>query len=278
MKNYRIIVIVLSLLLGSASAVAQVYLEEPQHLPSGIYVTTYANFNGISTRSFTIRYDADARIALWVAYPLNKTLIGNGSRGDGWHPDPQIDESCQAILYKGFKYGSGYDRGHQIPSADRLDPATNEQTFQFTNSTPQLHDYNGGIWAELEKIVRTWAKRSDTLYVVTGIVPGKERISDNIGNSVMIPSAYYKVVLRKNTDKAGKCAWTANAVLLPHEVTPVGTWQENLALFKKHSLSIVDLEKITGECYFPLLKHIIGGPAYNQIKQNHPSENSWWWK
>lgn len=282
MKNQTIMkkyISLVSLFLLCLIASAQGFMETPAKTDDGssLYVTTYMEQDGQSLRSFTLRYDPDRRISLWVAYPLNAGLIGTGSRGDGWAPDPGLPESIQPVLYKGFRYGSGYDRGHQIPSADRLDAKANAQTFTFTNATPQLHDFNGGIWAELEKVVRTWAKRSDTLYVVTGVIPGNKTIPDNVGNDVNIPSAYYKAVLRLNTDRNGQEHWSACAVLLPHEVVPVKTWKENLLLFQRHSISLAELESVTGETYYPQLKTVIGKEAYEKIKHDSPQQTRWWW-
>lgn len=272
-------ILIISCLILALPLTAQHYLEIPAtDKNDATYLTTYMEQNGTPVRSFSYRYDASKRISLWVAYPLNTGLIGNGSRGDGWMPDPNLPESIQPVLYKGFKYGSGYDRGHQIPSADRLEPKSNSQTFTFTNATPQLHDFNGGIWAELEKVVRTWAKRSDTLYVVTGAIPGTNTIEDNVGNKVNIPSAYYKAVLRLSTDKTGHKRWSVCAVVLPHRLFPVKTWTENLQLFKQYSVSLLELEAMTGETYYPLLKTVVGEKAYHDMKGSKPSELPWWWK
>lgn len=270
--------LVLIFLILPLSLAAQKYLEVPAiNNDSGcVYKTTYMEHNGQSVRSFTYKFDTEKRISLWVAYPLNSGLIGTGSRGDGWLPDPLLDESQQAILYKGFKYGSDYDRGHQIPSADRLNPDANTQTFRFTNATPQLHDFNGGIWAELEKLVRTWAKRSDTLFVVTGCIPGERTISDNVGNHVNIPSAYYKVLLRRSTLKNGVVHWSMCAILLPHQSVPVKTWQENIAFFKENSLTVSELEHLTGETFFPLLDRLIPKARIAEMKSS--STDTWWWR
>lgn len=274
----RFILSALLLLIG-LSLSAQVYLEEPaRKAGQGPYITVTTTVDGTPVRSFTYRYDTGKRISLWVAYPLNTGLIGTGSRGDGWTPSPDISERQQAVLYKGFQYGSGYDRGHQIPSADRLRPEANAQTFVFTNATPQNHDFNAGIWADLEKLVRTWAKRSDTLYVVTGVVPGTKTINDNAGHPVNIPFAYYKTVLRKNTDRYGKVHWSTCSVMLLHSDIREGTWPENLLFFKENSLSLAELEKITGETYFPLAEKIIGSADWQAMKRTEPSGRAWWWK
>ena len=264
----------------NVSSFAQTYLEEPLHFGNnGLYVTTFAPIGRVpSMRSFTYRYDLEKRVALWVASPLNEGLIGTGRRSQDWLPDSNLPYEWQPNLTKGFAYGSGYDRGHQIPSAERLSGISNQQTFVFTNATPQLHDFNGGVWAELEKLVRTWAKRSDTLYVVTGILPGDAFIADNEGAPVNIPSAYYKTVLRRNVDKHGKLRWSVCSVIMPHKVFSVGTWYENINFFRRYSLSLSGLEKKTGEKYFPLLKDIIGEEEYARLKASNPAKESWWWK
>ncbi len=79
-------------------------------------------------------YDKSDRIAYWVAYPHNQMYIGSASRTDAWQPDPDFAAADQAYLYNGI---TGYDRGHQIPSADRTcTTEANTQTFYFTNMTP----------------------------------------------------------------------------------------------------------------------------------------------
>ena len=68
--------------------------------------------------------------------------------------------------------GSAYDRGHLVASADRLySIPSNEQTFYYSNMSPQINSFNGGIWAHLEKRVQDWGRLSairDTLYVEKG--------------------------------------------------------------------------------------------------------------
>ena len=64
-----------------------------------------------------------------------------------------------------------YDRGHQIPNADRnADSSLQNQTYYWTNSTPQHASFNQGIWNTLENQVRDMVSGSDSVYVVTGPV------------------------------------------------------------------------------------------------------------
>lgn len=228
--------------------------------------------DGAPVRSHTYYYDPSLRVSLWVAYPLNAGLIGSGSRGEGWHPSALLDERLQPNLRKGFAFGSGYDRGHQIPSADRLDRDINYETFVYINATPQRHAFNEGVWTDLERLVRTWAKRSDTLYVVTGIIPGKESVPDNDGHAVNIPEAYYKAVLRRDTDRSGRLHWSMCAVLIPHSSPSHGEWtvpQRN-AYLQTFSLTVAELERAAGETFFPELARLVGREKVRMMKETPP--------
>jgi len=256
------------------------WLELPAsaHEAGSTVITTRATLGGEDMRSFTYRYDRVGCIALWVAYPLNRALIGTGSRGEEWTPDPALPESAQPVLYRGFRPGAQrYDRGHQIPSADRLDAAANAQTFRFTNATPQLHGFNGGIWAELEKLVRRWCYASDTLYVVTGCIPGNDYINDNIGHPVNIPGAYYKAVLRLHHWKNGAAHYQGCAFLLPHMDIPLDE-KTAVEACRPYACSLAALQEKTGEVFFPALEGIVGKGTYRDIVNEDPQGVPWWWR
>lgn len=154
-----------------------------------------------TVRNYSMMYDKKEKIAYWVAYPHNPCYIGNTGRTDNWQPDPNVASAIQPYYFSGI---TGYDRGHQIPSADRtISTLANNQTFFFTNMTPQLGVLNQQMWANLEGQVRDWMTASDTLYVVTGAilktVGGNETVNyatDDKGGKVAVPNYYYKVLLR----------------------------------------------------------------------------------
>ena len=284
MKQARLLLLAaVAAMLVPYGTYAQNWLELPasantRHPDIRIVTTQWMVKDGETVRSHTYRYDEGLRLSLWVAYPLNAGLIGEGSRGEGWHPYAGLDEQLQPVLYKGFAYGSGYDQGHQIPSADRLDRDINRETFAFINATPQRHAFNEGVWTDLERLVRTWAKRSDTLYVVTGVIPGKESIPDNDGYKVNIPEAYYKTVLRRDTDRAGRLHWSMCAVLIPHSAQSHGEWtvpQRNDYL-QTFSITVAELEKATGETFFPGLTELLGKERVRMMKDTPP--DPWYFK
>ena len=222
--------------------------------------------NGKSMRSFSFDYDPNARLSHWVAYPLNRTLIGGGSRTDEWDYDPKVPENQQPRLFNGFKnYGTRYDRGHQLPSADRYNYDANVQTFYFTNMTPQRNDFNGYIWADLEGRVRDWARSMDTLYVVTGcyVLDSKEYAYDNNEDKVTVPTAYYKALL--GFKKAGTIGltsqtggYTACAFWFPHKPYSGDVMDK--------SMTIAELEGKTGINFFVNLPSVIGSAMAEKVE------------
>ena len=220
--------------------------------------------DGVKSRDWSCAYDTLAMISHWVAYPLNRDLIGTGKRSDAWGLDPKLPAEKQAVLYRGFKSDDPdvrYDRGHQIPSADRLDREDNIRTFYFTNMTPQLSQLNQKGWAQLEDLVRDRAMTVDTLYVVTGCsVEGSDEYAyDNEGKKVLVPSAYYKALLSYRMTKEGP------------EYKACGFWMEH-SPFKgdviESILSVDKLEEKTGLDFFVNLKDKIGKKAAASVESS----------
>lgn len=226
-----------------------------------------------SGRNYSFLFDYGARLSRWVAYPLNKGLVGNGSRTDQWSLDPKLPSERQAILYKGFS--DGYQRGHQIPSADRLSYAANVTTFYFTNMTPQRSALNERAWAALEGYVRTWSAQFDTLYVVTGadISTSKEVAYDNMGNEVTVPVGYFKALL--GYKKGGTLGitgstggYTSIAFYFKHQA------YSNNEVMSTQAMTVDELEQKTGYDFFVNLPAAIGSDMAAKVES---TRDGWWW-
>ena len=221
-------------------------------------------------RNWSFEYDQASYLSRWVAYPLNKSLIGNGSRTNAWGYDPLLHSDRQQAIASGA-YGTGHSRGHQLPSADRLTYAANVSTFYATNMTPQDYDFNGGIWADLETKVRGYATQSDTLYVVTGCVIDANSgvLTDRGGHRVRIPSAYFKALLRYMPGSTvGYGGYLACGYYLPHSASIAG------GNCTDYILSVRELEKKTGFEFFVNLPTKVGKETAERIKSETPV--SWW--
>lgn len=234
------------------------------------YFTHSFEMNGKRYRNYSFGWSQKDRVAVWVAYP-NCKLYLNGSVGrtDEWALDPLLGE-LSAAPFGG--YAGPYARGHQIPSADRqCCYEANAQTFYGTNMTPQLNAHNEGIWADLEGKVRTISKASDTTYVVTGVVMSESSKTekDSYGQSVTIPDAYFKVLLRySKSSTLGQ--WNAAAFYLEHRA-----YSEKLG--KQHSMSVDALEEITGIDFFVNLPAKVGEDQAAKIEAADPANVSLWW-
>ena len=260
------------------------WLELPS-VPAGTDFFAHSmTIGSVKTRNYSFIWDYDNLVAPWVAYPLCKwNMASNVKRTNAWALDPLLPESKQPVLYRGFSKGNNgwYARGHQIPSADRLTSyESNAMTFYGTNMTPQIQEgFNGDIWATLEGMVRSWANKSDTLYVVTGCVidyKDGETVKyalDNNGKKVTVPTAYYKVVLRymKNST-VGYSGYSACAVWLDHKVYSTKT------IDSSYSMSVDDLEEKLGIDFFVNLPAKVGEDVAARIEAEEPKSVTWWWR
>lgn len=186
---------------------------------------------------YSLSYSETHEQAEWVAYILTRERLAVPwvERSDRFEEDPKI--STGSATWQDYR-GSGYDRGHLAPAADMaFSDAAMEESFLMSNISPQSHDFNKGIWKELEELTRSWAKKYKKIYVVTGPVLTKD-IKGTIGeNEVSIPIAFFKVLLDvSEPDKK------AIAFVLPNEISYEPLY--------KYATSIDAVEELTGIDFF----------------------------
>lgn len=258
---------------GTADATSCGWMELPETKSGdGLLWAWHSMTTGSKrVRNYSFYWSSTEHLALWVAYPLNKGLIGGGDRTNKWDIfDPLIPRSEQANTWNGG-FGRGYDRGHQLPSADRLYLDGNIQTFYPTNMTPQRSQFNQNIWAKLEGTVRSWANSlnsaTDTLYVVTGCVVNGSTSSLQAGSSgpyVTVPTAYYKALLRYSRSSG----YSGCAIWLDHET-------DRSTVDKRDMMSIAALEEKLGIDLFVNLPAKVGDAKAAEIEAKAPTVNTW---
>lgn len=144
---------------------------------------------------YVVSYNKDNRIANWVMWHLTADHTSGPFKRDGakFLTDPEAD-GPQVTTYDYMR--SGYDRGHLCPSGDnKWSRRAQEESFLLTNICPQNHQLNAGDWNEMELQCRRWARRYGDIYVVAGPVLLNKR-HKTIGRAkVVVPEAFYKVVL-----------------------------------------------------------------------------------
>src|SRR6476620_11278915 len=111
-------------------------------LPFGNPSNATANFGNrnnflLFKRSFVLSYNNDRGTLNWVAWRTTIDDLGDSLPRPQFEPDPDLPLTFKKITPMDYS-GSGYDRGHMVPSADRFgDPELNAETFEMTNVVPQ---------------------------------------------------------------------------------------------------------------------------------------------
>lgn len=67
---------------------------------------------------YVLSYNRSKGIPNWVSWQLNASWLGNAPRQNNFRPDPTLPEGWYRVRPSDYT-GSGYDKGHMTPSADR---------------------------------------------------------------------------------------------------------------------------------------------------------------
>jgi endonuclease G len=141
---------------------------------------------------YSLSYNRSKAIPNWVAWRLDTSWLGSAPRQDDFRPDPALPASWYQVTSQDYT-GSGYDRGHMTPSADRTRSIPdNSATFLMTNILPQLPANNRGPWEDFESYCRTLARTGNELYIVSG---GAGIAGTIAGGKIVVPQVTWKVVL-----------------------------------------------------------------------------------
>ncbi|RIE17135.1 hypothetical protein SMC1_03105 [Candidatus Cryosericum septentrionale] len=86
---------------------------------------------------YTLSYNRDRGEPNWVSWYLGGSSLGSTDRLNDFGADSTLPTGWYQVKANGYS-GSGFDRGHNCPSADRTSSvAANSSTFLMTNMIPQ---------------------------------------------------------------------------------------------------------------------------------------------
>lgn len=138
-----------------------------------------------------ISYNRSRAIPNWVAWRVIKADMSDLQRVDSFRPDDRLPAGWLRIKPSDYT-GSGFDRGHICPNADRDgSPEAMASTFVMTNMIPQTPDLNRGPWEKLEGYLRTLVTRGSDVYIYAGVYGD----SGKLKNKVTIPSNVWKIAV-----------------------------------------------------------------------------------
>jgi DNA/RNA endonuclease G (NUC1) len=205
------------------------------HSPYG-FAQTQRTAQPICREAYLVAYDAPVKIPVYVAYTLlPQNALGCFPRTNAF----VADQSLGGTGARPDDYaGTGYDKGHAAPDGDlSWSQQVEYESFLMTNMYPQAGSLNRGIWKLLETSVRGWAVQTNQSYTIfVGAFYGAG--DKTIGNGVIVPHGYYKIVINNNTKQVAGWAF-------PH-TAPYPNLGNDLRMFRK---PITQIEQEAGVKY-----------------------------
>ena len=170
--------------------------------PSGATFDVASRDNYLMLKPFyALSYNDSAGIPNWVSWRVTRYDFGNAERKQAFDSDAGLPPGFKRIGHKDYS-GSGFDRGHLCPHADR--DASKEMawsTFVMTNIIPQAANVNQKAWNQLENYTRALASKQDRrLYVAAGGIGrggrGLNGLKQTIADGkVAVPAECWKVIV-----------------------------------------------------------------------------------
>ena len=188
--------------------------------------------------AYIVSYNKNLKCPNWVYWYLSSNHTdGPYARSNDYREDNDVP--APRATNDDYK-GSSWSRGHMCPAGDnKWDAEAMSETFFLTNMCPQNRSLNSGFWNRVEMDCRKWAQKYGGVYIVCGpLFYNKEH--ETIGsNNVVVPEAFYKVVLCLEGKPKG-----IGFIVKNNE----GTKKKD-----QYVNTIDDVERITGIDFFPAL-------------------------
>jgi len=168
--------------------------------PSRASSTTPENYF-LNLKYYTQSYSRSKAIPNWVSWHLDATTTTRvAERMDNFAGFSELPPDFFMATSSSYT-GSGFDRGHNCPSADRSSsPAANSATFLMTNMVPQAPKNNQRTWANFEAYLRSLVDQGNEIYIIMGNYGsggiGSKGPAKTIANgNIAVPAHLWKVAV-----------------------------------------------------------------------------------
>lgn len=202
----------------------------------------------IDKKYYVISYSSTRATPNWVSWHLDESNLGSTPRQDNFAAFSGLPSGYYQVQSNSYS-GSGFDRGHNCPSADRTSSIeANSSTFLMTNMIPQAPQNNQRAWADLETYLRGEVKKGYEVYTIMGSYgkggTGSNGYAETINNGkVTVPKRVWKIAIILPSGNSDLLRTNADTRILA-----VDTPNEN-ALdtdWKKYITTVDLIEKATG--------------------------------
>lgn len=232
----------------------------------------------ISRNQYIISYNKVRRNPNWVTWKLDTDEFGTAARTVGFTGDEELVKYLahasgeKFVAVQPTEYvGTCFDRGHQIPSADRTkNEENNKATFVMSNIVPQTPYLNRFIWEHLEQHTRILVKtQNKKAYIFAGPIYDEDFGAIGPKHDIQVPSKEFKIIflLDSNQTAAEINANTESiAVIMPNTledgskpqlVAPCSLGANAQAVstssmndWEKYKTSVDQIEKLSGIHFF----------------------------
>jgi endonuclease G len=223
--------------------------------PSNAMTSMAAMDNYLVDQKYYVEsYNATKGEPNWVSWHLDNTnTTGVTDRLNdfaGWSAIPTGWYQVESNSYS----GSGFDRGHNCPSADRTSSTdANASTFLMTNMIPQAPNNNESTWANLENYLREQVLAGNEVYIVMGNYgsggTGSKGTATTINNGhVNVPSNVWKVAIIIPAGNNDISRITASTRVIAVDTPNINTINSD---WTQYIVTMQEIEKATGYTLFP---------------------------
>lgn len=204
----------------------------------------------VEKKQFVYSYNNSFGRANWVSWRSAKEWLGTVKRQDDFRPDEDLPTAFYRPGSSSFT-GTGFDRGHLCPSADRdADANDNSATFVMSNMIAQAPNVNQDNWQKLESYCRKLVSQGNELYIIAG-GSGEGGSGSNGGTTkkidngrIRVPSNCWKivVVLPEGTDDISRIDDKTRiiAINIPNKQS------SGAASWGDFRVNVKDIETLTG--------------------------------
>lgn len=231
-----------------------------------------ANDYLINRPQYVMSYNRSKAIPNWASWQLNQNWLGSRPRIP-FEPDNTLPSGWEKVIPNDYT-GSGFDRGHVVPAADRNKTADDSSAvFLMTNIFPQAPDNNQGPWAQLESYCRDLAAQGKELYIVaggageggTGEKGGRGTIAKG---KVSVPASTWKVIVVSDRPGSGIAGITERsrviAVIMPNKQgIEAINWRD-------YRRSVDQVEELTGYDLFSNIPELVQNAIEARTDTNLP--------
>ncbi len=208
----------------------------------------------------------------WASWDLTTNDIGSSGRSN-FAVDTNLPPNFHWVGTGDYS-GSGYDRGHLCPSADRtIATNINDLVFFMSNMMPQASDNNSGVWKNFEDYCRSLCQSTNNYELLITCGPsGFTGAKINTNGYVSIPQFTWKiaVVVPPGTNSATNRITATNRVIclkVPNTNGVSSVWQNFIT-------SATQIQVDTGLTFFTALPADVASALRSKVDgQTNPPPN-----